>query len=541
MVRREVVLGDIVATADVAVAQGSTLREAFSLMHRNRKGAVAVCKGPKPLGVITERDAVGLLFAGTDLDEPVEQYATRPPIMAHRNRTVGYGLGLMVQNKIRRLVVVGDEREFAGIVTQGDLLVRMEEDYYRSTLKVRHIVDHLKILVSAGREDSVEDVLDKMVKHSISAVPVVEDGVAVGIITEKDILRLACDKVPLRESVSRHMSSPVFSAGYETPMTELVKAMQARGIRRVVVSDARGHAVSMVTHRDLVRNLEGDYSEFLERKLEYSKDILNLLPEMLVELVDTGRDVLVVWANEKALGIFGREIIDKPATELVPAKMWKSIYRTVLKRGKVEDVRFKKDDDIYELSGFYMPLEKSSERGRMELILRNITEEVMLASVDPLTQVYNRRYMNEFLAKEAKRGKRMKRGFAVVLVDIDNFKGINDTFGHPAGDAVLREVVALLLAGTREYDVVGRYGGEEFLIIMPEIERETAVRVVERVRGSIARKRFAVADNGEISITASFGVACFDRDGTSPDNLLLRADERLYKAKERGKNRVVSA
>jgi diguanylate cyclase (GGDEF)-like protein len=335
------------------------------------------------------------------------------------------------------------------------------------------------------------------------------------------------------------MSSPVTFANLETRLTDVVKMMHSKSIRRVVIEGSNGLAVGIITNRDLVRNLEGDYNEFLERKLRYSKEVLNLLPEMLFEVIDTGEEQLVVWANEKVLTRFGGKIIDKSVTELVPPNKWKDIYSTLIEQGRVEDIRFKKDEFIYEFSGFYLPLDKATEKGRTQLILRDITEDVILATTDPLTSIYNRRYMNEFLAKETERSRRTHRKFSVVVTDVDDFKKINDRYGHMSGDTVLKKIVGGMIRGTREYDTVGRYGGEEFLLILPEVDKKTATIVCDRLRRKIAEQEIEIMQGERISVTASFGIASFDEDGNAPDDLLVKADERLYKAKRAGKNQVV--
>ncbi|MEE9401760.1 MAG: GGDEF domain-containing protein [Desulfobacteria bacterium] len=534
-----VLLHDIAEKENVWVEAHSMLRQMLQLMQKNEKGVVVVLKENKPIGILTERDVVSLLYTEVDLDEKTERFARKPLIVASGIRTISYALSLMIENNIRRLVVVDSSENFLGVVTQKHLLKHVEEDFYRSSLRVKHIFDQLKDLVSAAQNDAIRDVLEKMVEHKISAVPIIENGIAVGIITEKDVLRLANNKVSLQEQVGKHMTSPVIFADLETKLIEVVKIMDDRNISRAVVKGADGRAVRIITNSDLVRNLEGDYNEFLERKLRYTKEVLNLLPEMLIEVIDTGQDQLIVWINEKVSSKFGKRIIDKPVTELVPSNRWNDIYSALIEHNKIEDVRFKKDNSVYEFSGFYLPLDKAGEKGRIELFLRDITEEVMLATTDPLTRLYNRRFMNEFLARETERSKRSHSKFAVVMADVDDFKRINDTYGHLSGDIVLKAIVRGMISGTREYDIAGRYGGEEFLIIMPEIDKQTTVDVADRMRRNIENHEIEVMNGEMVTVTASFGIATFDEDGNSPDDLLVKADERLYKAKRQGKNRVV--
>jgi diguanylate cyclase (GGDEF)-like protein len=163
-----------------------------------------------------------------------------------------------------------------------------------------------------------------------------------------------------------------------------------------------------------------------------------------------------------------------------------------------------------------------------------------LYTTDPLTNLYNRRFLNEFIMKELERSKRMSRRFSIAIADIDDFKKVNDDHGHAGGDLVLQALADLLAKGLRKADVIGRYGGEEFVIIMPETPRELASPVVERLRREIAGEKISLPAGRDVSISVSFGMAVFPEDGGSQVDLLIAADDRLYKAKREGKNRTVA-
>lgn len=432
-----VLLRDIAENgADVTVQVDTPLREMIRRMSGNGKGIVIVLEERKAVGILTERGVVRLLFHGAPLGETADRIGRKPIVAADGKRTIGYALNLLVENDVRRLVVVDDAGNFLGIVTHKDLLKHLEEDYYRSTLKVKHIFDNLRTLVSVGPTDSISEVLKRMVDHRISAVPVVDNGRPAGIITEKDILRLANEGVTLRDEVLRHMSGDVVCASLETNVVEIVRTMNAKNISRVVITGPDGSAIGMITNRDLARNIDGDYNDFLERKLRQTKEFLNLLPEMMVEVIDTGNAQSIIWANDAVASRFGREIIDRPVSDLIPQKRWEEIFSALARQLKIDNVRFKKDDRVYECSGFYMPLDRVAEAGRVQLMLRDITEEVVQATTDPLTGAYNRRFMSEFLSRETERSLRTNKSFAVILADLDQFKKVNDTYGHQAGDSV---------------------------------------------------------------------------------------------------------
>lgn len=155
------------------------------------------------------------------------------------------------------------------------------------------------------------------------------------------------------------------------------------------------------------------------------------------------------------------------------------------------------------------------------------------ATVDPLTGVRNRRYVMPELERLFRRSQRENRELACLMIDADSFKSVNDEYGHRKGDAVLQMLAARITACVREYDLVGRYGGEEFLVVVPELNRDDVIRMAERLHQSI---RSAELDG--VRITASVGVAFLSQmDGTA-DDLIQRADRALYRAKRSGRDRV---
>jgi diguanylate cyclase (GGDEF)-like protein len=160
-----------------------------------------------------------------------------------------------------------------------------------------------------------------------------------------------------------------------------------------------------------------------------------------------------------------------------------------------------------------------------------------LSITDGLTKAYNRQYLYQRLPEEIDRSKRYGDALSVVLFDIDHFKKLNDKYGHPAGDFVLKEVVRVAQATVRDVDGLVRYGGEEFLVLLPKTALPGAVQTAERIRVALAALELPWSDQ-KVKVTSSFGVAQL-KDSEGDDDLLRRADEALYAAKTAGRNRVV--
>jgi len=173
-------------------------------------------------------------------------------------------------------------------------------------------------------------------------------------------------------------------------------------------------------------------------------------------------------------------------------------------------------------------------RHRNELLQR-------LAVTDPLTDLANRRNLMNCLRKEFSRTQRMQTPLSLIMIDLDHFKRINDTYGHQGGDQVLSTIGHLLAESIRPYDIAARYGGEEFSLLLPETEHQVAEQIAERLREQIHGLRFE-GELRKLTSTASFGVAsCPAQNIGSADDLIKQADDALYRAKDMGRNRVVSA
>lgn len=166
-------------------------------------------------------------------------------------------------------------------------------------------------------------------------------------------------------------------------------------------------------------------------------------------------------------------------------------------------------------------------------------EIIYLNYHDSLTDLYNRRYFMEASKKEIERANRYEEPLSLMMLDIDHFKDVNDTYGHVAGDNVLKRFAAIIKESVRDVDIVGRLGGEEFGIILPKATLDNAKQVAERVREDIEDSTFKFKELS-ISITVSIGIAKYNKYNPSMDNMLHKADDALYAAKNRGRNCVVT-
>lgn len=190
------------------------------------------------------------------------------------------------------------------------------------------------------------------------------------------------------------------------------------------------------------------------------------------------------------------------------------------------------NDELGQLARTFNAMAERLQKSRDEL--------ESLAIHDGLTGLYNRLEFHRRLTEEVERSQRYGRSLSLLILDIDQFKTINDTYGHLAGDEVLRSISAMLNVEARAVDKVARLGGDEMAVILPDTPGPNAFRVAERIRSVVASQAITVAPGQEVKSTVSIGLASFPADARLPDDLIAKADQALYAAKAAGRNQVVS-
>jgi diguanylate cyclase len=157
--------------------------------------------------------------------------------------------------------------------------------------------------------------------------------------------------------------------------------------------------------------------------------------------------------------------------------------------------------------------------------------------LDSLTQAYNRRAIQYLMEKEIARSGRANLPISILMIDVDRFKSINDTHGHAAGDVVLKYVAKTAAGQLRDQDLIGRYGGDEFLVVLPDTTELEALKIAERMRSKIEQTEIVIGKRS-VTTTLSIGVAELDRNAPDQQELIRRADAAMYESKNRGSNRV---
>ncbi len=282
------------------------------------------------------------------------------------------------------------------------------------------------------------------------------------------------------------------------------------------ILDAQDNIV-IVTNNDTLSNVNKKFLEFFK-------------VSSIEEFISKTANIYDLFQEE--YGFITKDLLQKQDCWISYIKKLPEIDRVVkIKNSNDEERIFTVNIDNYDEKDNYYVLSLTDITELKEK--SNLLE--YQASHDSLTGLNNRNKFKEIYGKEIRRGFRYKNDLSLIIFDLDFFKNINDTYGHQIGDEVLKDISQVVLGNVREHDIVVRWGGEEFLILLPETSLEGSLNVAQKIRMAIEDKEFS---SKNLKLTASFGIASL-KDGDDESTLLERTDEALYEAKKSGRNKVV--
>ncbi len=353
----------------------ATISDAMAVMLGNKDGSVVLLDSGRPVGVVTEALLLTLFEEGSDLTQSIRPIASSPVITAHEKRPMEAAFDLIITNNIRRLVLVDDTGMYCGMVLQEDLLSFLDKDVYKIDLKVVDILASDTRVISVATETNLYDVLVLMRRAKVGSVIITDAlGKDVGIVTEKDILSAGYHGIDLDEAVETLMSSPVLSVFTEDTITEAIALMRTTGIRRVLVREPNGNMRALLTNRDIFKHVKGNVTRMLEIKLRHAKEIMDLLPEPIIEIFDGVDQQVIHWINRKAREHFGEKLLEQ-SPEVLLGNRWKSLYTALEKNGQIESFSVIVNGRNFEFSG---TLSKNINSRYIKLIAKDVTEHEMM-------------------------------------------------------------------------------------------------------------------------------------------------------------------
>jgi len=277
--------------------------------------------------------------------------------------------------------------------------------------------------------------------------------------------------------------------------------------------------------------------EELQRSEEKNRSLLVAIPDIMFRLNKEGVFLEFITAKNFPLWMHPSEFVGNSVDEVFDKKISNRFMKSLnlaVKTGKTQILQYQLSVDGK--THHYEARIIATWGEEVLAIVRDFTDQrraEKMADTDPLTNIYNRRKFSKLLEQEIKRVERYDRALSIVMLDIDHFKRVNDTYGHDTGDYVLRRVTEIIKENVRITDALARYGGEEFVIILPETDVRGASRLIERMRKTI--EKTSLDSVGIITISA--GIAGYI-GGDNCKSMITRADKALYLAKEEGRNRV---
>jgi diguanylate cyclase (GGDEF)-like protein/PAS domain S-box-containing protein len=320
------ILKNFIKSKEDWVECGQSVGEIIALMNTRRVNHMVMLQQNKPYGIITERDVLRLLHKKQTMAALACSLCTRELIKANGNRSLEYALGLMVDHKLRRIVVVGDQGEYLGTVSQEEIIFQFEADIFKASTKLYDFLHIASEAIVLREDQTLEEAVAVMARHNIGSVLVGEKKDPQGIITESDVLRLAQDEHVFKAPLGTLMHQPLVFFESHAEIDRVLEAIKEQHIRRIAIFDKVQSVYYVMTTRDILRNLQGSYSNFLEKKLQSNRLMYNQMNELLIEILDLGDAYVIGWLNERAKQELGLQIDDEAKTFL-PKTLWDETLR----------------------------------------------------------------------------------------------------------------------------------------------------------------------------------------------------------------------
>jgi len=547
------------------------MKIALECMRQNRISSILVMKRGCPVGILTERGVIAAVGAlGSNVfSRRVTELMSSPVLTATPDTPIHQAFSTLLEKGIRHLVVVDARGKALGMVTQTNMVQNLGVEYFVDIKRVHQIMT--RSVASLDCSENVQSAFELMMKGPYSCVVAIRDGLPAGIVTERDMVVFLADRIDLAGTpIERVMSSPVVTVTGMLPVHQAAEIMRDKTIRRLVVTDEAGRAVGLLTQSDIVKGMEARYVEMLKevirekdqllreavheaaRKSDYLDTILNTSVDMGIAATEGDS---IVFMNQAARNILG-DVEGEPSTEPqedifdihkrmgISARRMKSVIAKV-RRGSQHSFSAKLDARGRER---YLDCCISSIMGEDRkssgyvVLLRDVTERRLaeetikhMAYHDALTGLPNRFLVSDRLEQGLAQARRRGCLLAVMLLDLDGFKKVNDTLGHNVGDLLLRSVAAKLDGLLRRSDTVARMGGDEFLVLLPEVKTPEGVAAVASKMLKAIREIRSVGGFA-IRMSSSAGLAMYPWDGDDAQTLIKRADAALYAAKDAGRD-----
>ncbi|MBE0494976.1 MAG: EAL domain-containing protein [Campylobacterales bacterium] len=320
------ILKNFIQPKNDSVECGQRVEEIIALMNARGVNHMVMLQEKKPYGIITERDILRLLHQKNTMKSLACSLCSRQLIKANGNRSLEYALGLMVDQKLRRIVVVNDGGEYLGTVSQEEIIYQFEADIFKASTKLYDFLHIATEAITLEPEQTLGAAIEVMARQNIGSVLVGKKGEPQGIVTESDVLHLAQTSEMFSMALKDVMHTPLTFFESSVEIEHVLEVIKEQHIRRIAIFDKSQSTYFVMTTRDILRNLQGSYSNFLEKKLQSNRLMYNQMNELMIEVLDLGEVYVIGWANERAKHELDVQI-DDDVSVFLPKTLWEETLR----------------------------------------------------------------------------------------------------------------------------------------------------------------------------------------------------------------------
>jgi len=549
----------LIARSMLTCSPSTPVREVAQRIYAERCSSIVVMEGNEAVGIWTEQDALAASQDAGTLASPISTVMSAPLLTLDADTPLGEAAIRFKQSGIRHFGVVKDGA-CIGVLTQTDVVVNQGAEFFLRLKSIEAV--HVQPPIVVPADQPLLDTIARMLTCKLDAIVVEYGRLDHGILTERDVVRLVANNT-LDGSVGEHATRPLQTLAATRSLYAAQHFMLRQHIRHAGVCDDAGRLTGLLSFADILQNIEDEYIEELQCALRERDEALGRARfslRMADRVFESAREGILVtdrsgkiervnqaftrltgYAEEEVIGRTPGLLSSGHQSAAFYAGLWQSLESDGHWQGEIWNRR--KNGELYlqylTITGIRDNEDNISHYAGIfsDITQRRQTEERLryLATHDALTGLANRVLFEERLEGAIARAKRSGRKFAVMYLDLDRFKLVNDTLGHATGDEVLKVVAARLTGGLRESDTAARLGGDEFAIVLEEFhDVRDAGRLARTLLDSVGQPIHL--DGREIFTTPSIGISIYPDDGTHADQLMMRADQAMYGAKSRGRN-----
>lgn len=557
----ELTVKEIIHTDILSCAPATPLSEAARRMVEAHCGSILIVVDGVAAGIWTEQDALALDISAVEHGgSPISRFMSAPVKTLPADTSLGEAALRFREEGVRHLLVVEATGEYRGIISQSDIVINQGIEYFIALREVRTVFNR-RHLTLPGATPTVE-VIRAMRQGRMDAVVVRDAELGYGMFTERDVVRLIGSGSPAG-AIGALASYPLITLPANASLFQARKQFVEKQIRHLGVTDDAGELLGLITFSDILANIEHEYVHHLREALRESESALAVSNQYLrlatkafestfEGIFVTDVDNVIVSVNPAFTQITGyqaQEVIGKTPSILASGRhdaafyqgMRESLATTGSWQGEVCNRR--RNGELY-VEWLTINAVKNHAGNVTHYVAvfsdftsRKAAEEQMrfMAQHDALTRLPNRMLLWERLHRAILHAHRNDKKLAVFFLDLNDFKMVNDSFGHSAGDHVLKVVAQRLADCVRAEDTVARLSGDEFILVLEEIAGAEGVpAIASKVIGTLSQPM--AFDGHELRVSTSIGISLYPDDGTEPDTLIKNADMAMYLAKAKGGN-----